>query len=775
MNTHPLPEPGAPDALYLLDLSSWARAFYEMARHLTRTNPKAPDPDAPDHVGVAHSVARRLIDDVIVARKPAFLGIALDVIGERPARADIWDGYKIGRNPPGPGYARQVGILLEVFLAHRIPCFQSSGLEADDFVATLTRRARRAGLRVVNLTADQDLWQLFETADPAGVLSWDVGKGQVWSAEDCLKKYGVPPEQLADAMALAGDGDEAPGIKGIGVDKAAKLLRRHGNLETVLLRWQWERGKLSTNLRDGAEDARMSKRLVALDDRAPIVCPLQALALGWSEEDARAIARLGVKYGLGVLGYVKPGAYPKAIVDPALEARWAGAATTSASNAATAEVELPPLPERDPVEQQEPLAHEALAGDGPTSAMSMGEPVVEDDEDKVDPLTEDLDENDPGVGDCSHRRRARERFSAVLRAAESDNPEANKALERLRNHRIALFDAHVAKVRVRCPTEEKLKAACRARFAELRPDLPPVFLLAEVRFSLERLAVDAPLDGSGALSAGSADEALDPAAPASAPEEASGTPSAGSADAPPAPGRCADPTCFIHDGERCARGQMRPVDCPMAAALFAAGWRSMLTWPTAEEEDATPVNRWSLVEGRWAELVREGAAPEAALLYVLRSEYDEEAATTEGRMHKPRSLVRVFWRGTTEDVEIPNRLVARYLQFGEPVPDPALPILPVKRPRVVGTPAPAHYADADRRGAGARARAILAGHSVACAEFGNDPACRAADPAPSPTAVTPSPASTATAEALHGRTRHGNTGAKAPPPDDQLAMFGRPR
>lgn len=311
-----LPEPGARDACYLLNLSSWARALYEFHRS------RGGDVDDPASVLVAAGVLKRLVDDVLVARAPAFFAVAMDVAGGLGWRHALWADYKAARRAaaPGPGYARQLDLLLEVFLQHRIPVLQGHGQEADDYLAALTARARAAGLRVVLLSLDQDLWQLFESADPRAVVAWDVSGGKVFTVADVQRLHGVSPELLTQAMALSGNGDEAPGIAGIGPGKAARLLARHKSLTTTLERWQWETGKLGPMIRDGAATARLSLRLVTLDRHAPVPFTLEQLAVGWSETDAAAIGRLGVKHGLGILRDAQ--ALPKLAADPAQAARW---------------------------------------------------------------------------------------------------------------------------------------------------------------------------------------------------------------------------------------------------------------------------------------------------------------------------------------------------------------------------------------------------------------------------------------------------------------------
>ncbi len=309
-----LPAPGATDVLYLLDVSSWARAAYEGARA------KGVDVDRADSVLVVQSVLRRLVDDVLVARRPAYLGACMDVSGDRGWRATVWPEYHQSRRVPGPGYARQLGTLSEVFIAHRIPVFQGAGFEADDYLGAVTKRARHAGLRVVLLSKDRDLWQLFERAAPDAVLAWDVAEKRVASADSCVATFGVGPERLCDFKALVGERDEAPGVDGIGEKTASELLARHADLAEVLAKAPLERPRIARALRDGAAAARLSLQLVTLAVEVPVHASLQHLACGWSEQDAQSLDSLGVKLGLPLLR--EAGVAPKPEVPAPLEERW---------------------------------------------------------------------------------------------------------------------------------------------------------------------------------------------------------------------------------------------------------------------------------------------------------------------------------------------------------------------------------------------------------------------------------------------------------------------
>lgn len=282
-----LPAPGEPDACYLVDLSGWARAAWEVCPP-TRA-------DSGERVEVVRAVVAKLVR-LLLDQDPAYLGIAADTPG-RVWQHDLWTPYKAGRREPGDEYHAQIARLFEVFAAHRVPVFSAPGFQADDLLAAATTRARGAGLRVVIVSRDRDLWQLLdETGD---VIAWDGKATTAIGAPEVREHHeGVGPALLADLHALVGHEGEAPGIEGVGLKTAAKMLLRHGSLEEVLRKWQWHPGKLGPAVRDGAEAARLSRQLVGLRADAPIDFDLEALRLGWGHEDAAKLRQLGLALGI---------------------------------------------------------------------------------------------------------------------------------------------------------------------------------------------------------------------------------------------------------------------------------------------------------------------------------------------------------------------------------------------------------------------------------------------------------------------------------------------
>ena len=66
---------------------------------------------------------------------------------------------------------------------------------------------------------------------------WDPFKKIRIDREGVIKKFGVPPEKVVDVQSLAGDAtDNIPGIPGIGIKTAAKLVNEFGSLDAILER-----------------------------------------------------------------------------------------------------------------------------------------------------------------------------------------------------------------------------------------------------------------------------------------------------------------------------------------------------------------------------------------------------------------------------------------------------------------------------------------------------------------------------------------------------------
>lgn len=148
-------------------------------------------------------------------------------------RHEIFTEYKANRQDTPEGFDRAVEAVRVALKEDGFPVVWTPGYEADDIVATLSRRCVALGVRAVVITSDKDLFQLVNDRD--GVSVWDVIRDQLLDEATVERRMGVEPRLICDLLALMGDkSDNFPGVPGIGPKKATKLLRAHGSLWGVL-------------------------------------------------------------------------------------------------------------------------------------------------------------------------------------------------------------------------------------------------------------------------------------------------------------------------------------------------------------------------------------------------------------------------------------------------------------------------------------------------------------------------------------------------------------
>ncbi|WP_188262869.1 DNA polymerase I [Azospirillum tabaci] len=190
-------------------------------------------------------------------------------------RNEFYPEYKAHRPEPPEELKPQFALIREATEAFCLPCLELEGYEADDLIATYARLANEAGREVTIVSSDKDMMQLVRP----GVRMLDPLKNKTIGPDEVFEKFGVAPDRVVDVQALAGDSvDNVPGVPGIGVKTAAQLITEYGDLESLLARaGEIKQPARRQKLIDFAEQARISRRLVLLDDHAPAPKPLEEL------------------------------------------------------------------------------------------------------------------------------------------------------------------------------------------------------------------------------------------------------------------------------------------------------------------------------------------------------------------------------------------------------------------------------------------------------------------------------------------------------------------
>jgi DNA polymerase-1 len=260
--------------VYLVDGSGYIFRAYYAIRPLT-TSTGVPTNAV---TGFARMIGRLLRD-----MSPRYLGIAFDG-PERTFRHEIYGEYKANRDEPPEDLVPQFDLIRELVAAMDVPILALAGYEADDVIATLARQAVAAGHEVVVVTGDKDLMQLVSDH----VSLFDPMRDRRIQREQVLEKFGVPPELVADAQALAGDSsDNIPGVPKVGIKSAAKLVDTFGDLEAVLagVATLKKPKAYERSVMEHAEEARLSKKLTLLDQAAPVELDLEALTYETPDPD----------------------------------------------------------------------------------------------------------------------------------------------------------------------------------------------------------------------------------------------------------------------------------------------------------------------------------------------------------------------------------------------------------------------------------------------------------------------------------------------------------
>lgn len=251
--------------LFLVDGSGFIfRAFYALP---PLTNPEGVP------VGAVLGFTNMLVKLLSDLNAP-YLAVIFDAARSN-FRNDIYAEYKANRDETPEDLKPQFGLIREATKAFDIPYMELEGYEADDLIATYARLAKEKGLKVTIVSSDKDLMQLIDD----NVRMYDPMKSAFIGVEEVEEKFGVKPNRVIDVQALAGDSvDNVPGVPGIGIKTAAQLINEYGDLENLLANAEnIKQNARRQKLIDHAEDARISYKLVRLDDKVEGILPVEEL------------------------------------------------------------------------------------------------------------------------------------------------------------------------------------------------------------------------------------------------------------------------------------------------------------------------------------------------------------------------------------------------------------------------------------------------------------------------------------------------------------------
>lgn len=177
-------------------------------------------------------------------------------------RHDLYPDYKANRPPMAEELAQQIKPLHEVIVGLGLPLLKEQGVEADDIIGTLARKATEAGVDAVISTGDKDMAQLVNDH----ITLVNTMTNTTMDEVGVMEKFGVRPDQIIDYLALMGDTvDNVPGVAKVGPKTAVKWLDAYGSLDGVIKNADNIKGKVGENLKAALDFLPLGKQLVTID------------------------------------------------------------------------------------------------------------------------------------------------------------------------------------------------------------------------------------------------------------------------------------------------------------------------------------------------------------------------------------------------------------------------------------------------------------------------------------------------------------------------------
>lgn len=227
---------------------------------------------------------------ILEEEKPDYLAVAFDV--HAPTfRHKMYDAYKGTRKPMPDELREQVPVMKEVLRAMNIMIMEQPGLEADDIMGTLAKKAEADGVEVSLVSGDRDLLQIASDHIKIRIPKTKQTGTEIenYYAEDVLRTYQVTPAQFIELKALMGDtADNIPGVPKVGEKTAAALMVEYGSIENIYAHLEEiSKKSIRESLRENRELADLSKQLATIKTDCELTLPYdQAKAEGYYTKEA---------------------------------------------------------------------------------------------------------------------------------------------------------------------------------------------------------------------------------------------------------------------------------------------------------------------------------------------------------------------------------------------------------------------------------------------------------------------------------------------------------
>ena len=191
-----------------------------------------------------------------------YIVFTLDSKEKETFRKEFFKDYKANRPEAPEDLKKQLPLAIELIKEMGFKMLEMPGYESDDLIASLAKLAASKGIKVKIVSHDKDMYQLI---DDNKITIFDPIKKIEINEEKCKEKFGVYPKDFINFQALVGDSsDNIPGVKGVGVKTAAKLINKYKTLENLYDHIDEIKGALQKKLIESKDNAFLSRKLVTL-------------------------------------------------------------------------------------------------------------------------------------------------------------------------------------------------------------------------------------------------------------------------------------------------------------------------------------------------------------------------------------------------------------------------------------------------------------------------------------------------------------------------------
>lgn len=205
---------------------------------------------------------QRIIENLFQRYPSELKLITFDSKGGSKHRNELFPDYKGNRPEKTEDMRYQQELLKKITPLLGYPTIQMEGIEADDIIGTIAKKAAKNNIYTTIASRDKDLMQLLDNN-----ITQLNPKDHIYMNEEYLMdKLGIRPDQMIDLLSLVGDtADNIPGVFGCGEKTAAKLLTEFDNLDNIYSNIESVKPKkIKESLIENKDNAYLSKQLATI-------------------------------------------------------------------------------------------------------------------------------------------------------------------------------------------------------------------------------------------------------------------------------------------------------------------------------------------------------------------------------------------------------------------------------------------------------------------------------------------------------------------------------